>query len=72
MPSRLARIAARLKAKVNLIPFSPVPGFRSKPRMKAASQAFLKDARGEGGPVDAAAFQGAGYPGRLRPAGALE
>jgi 23S rRNA (adenine2503-C2)-methyltransferase len=39
---RLARIARRLRAKVNLIPFSPVPGLAFSPPSEAAQRRFLQ------------------------------
>lgn len=46
--SRLAGIARKLKAKVNLIPCSPVPGLTFVPPPKEASQRFLKRLRERG------------------------
>jgi 23S rRNA (adenine2503-C2)-methyltransferase len=47
----LARIAARLRAKINLIPYSPVPGLPFQAPDDAAIQAFLKRLEEIGVPV---------------------
>jgi 23S rRNA (adenine2503-C2)-methyltransferase len=39
---RLARIARRLRAKINLIPFSPVPGLEFAPPSESARRRFLQ------------------------------
>ncbi len=39
---RLARIGRRLRAKINLIPFSPVPGLEFAPPSEAAQRRFLQ------------------------------
>jgi 23S rRNA (adenine2503-C2)-methyltransferase len=39
---RLARIVRRLRAKVNLIPFSPIPGLEFAPPSEAAQLRFLQ------------------------------
>jgi 23S rRNA (adenine2503-C2)-methyltransferase len=39
---RLARMARRLRAKINLIPFSPVPGLEFAPPSEAAQRRFLQ------------------------------
>jgi 23S rRNA (adenine2503-C2)-methyltransferase len=47
----LARIAARLRAKINLIPYSPVPGLPFQTPSEDEARTFLKRVEGTGVPV---------------------
>jgi 23S rRNA (adenine2503-C2)-methyltransferase len=48
---RLARLARRLRAKINLIPFSPVPGLEFAPSSEAARRRFLQILEKAGAPA---------------------
>ncbi len=66
---KLARLARRLKAKVNLIPFSPVAGLPFAAPSADACRRFLLTAEDGGSGGDPAGIQRGRHPGRLRPAG---
>ena len=64
----LAAIARRLRAKVNVIAFSPVPGLAFAPPEAGVPEGIRPLARGAEGPRDRAPLQGRRYRGGLRPA----